>query len=991
MIEPDALTVAVLDMQPIDPPVGGGRLRLLGLYHGLGPRLFARYVGSYDWPGPGFRQQLLSDRLEEMLVPLSAAHFAAAKAKARAIGRGVVIDTTFHELAHLSPDYVSAVRAVVAAANIVVMSHPWAYPLVRDLIDVKRQLLVYDAQNMEGLLRAELLDDGNHGTAVVRGVVAVESELCQAADLVLACSYEDRDAFARIYEVPCAKLRVVGNGTFTKTIIPSRLEAKATARVALGIGLAPVAFFLGSHYAPNVEASRFIAQALAPVLPEVLFVIAGGVGDALATETHPANLRITGRLSEFEKHNWLGAADVAINPMFNGSGTNIKMLEFMASGLCIVTTPVGARGIDTEAQCFVVAEAQDFADALAKVLSNPERALELGRIARREAERGYSWERLSCNVGQLLKRRAGTLGKRPLVSVVVSAEDTSELTALMQQLAHQTFHDFEVVVIDQSETPWPDHSRDFGFDLVYVHSGIKGSARARNEGAMLATGEIIAFTEADCAPDLDWLKGGYAAFAAKQIAGLEGRVDRGSLQEVDVADLGFPFANLFVRADIFHRVGGCKLAFAEDDLAWRVQRYGDIPFSANVCVTQARRPVVCVSNDHRRLGWVSSWQVPCGIAEYSRYLVGAMETVAPGRGPHVIFSDDRTPPGGEDTERRVVPSWEAGGSNFDRLAEAITRAAPEILVVQHHPALIPWATLSALLRDSRLAQLDIFVTLHNVRNVLDNLESQESLVRALRGVAGILVHSADDLGLLRELTLSRNVMLFPHGARAVLPGPPVRVLSPNTAPVIGCFGFFMPHKGIYALIQATDTLRLTWPGLRLRLVNAVYPRQDSEQEIARCQQLAGEIGLDSAIEWITDFIADELALAQLRGCDLVVLPYGSSQESSSAALRMVLASGAPVAVSREAIFNEAESAVARLPSADALGIAEGVKVILRDAAYREEIQNTAARWMEQRAWPRVAARLTALLYHDHTSAHRFAFVDRREQGTACPSNSNAPR
>ena len=35
-----------------------------------------------------------------------------------------------------------------------------------------------------------------------------------------------------------------------------------------------------------------------------------------------------------------------INPMISGSGTNIKMFDFMAAGLPIITTDIGARGIE---------------------------------------------------------------------------------------------------------------------------------------------------------------------------------------------------------------------------------------------------------------------------------------------------------------------------------------------------------------------------------------------------------------------------------------------------------------------------------------------------------------------------------------------------------------------------------------------------------------------------------------------------------------------
>ncbi len=86
------LDVTVLDMQPILPAVGGGRLRLLGLYHALGADLRATYVGTYDWPGEAYRRHQISAGLEEIDVPLTDAHFAAAAAWRERAGGCNVID-----------------------------------------------------------------------------------------------------------------------------------------------------------------------------------------------------------------------------------------------------------------------------------------------------------------------------------------------------------------------------------------------------------------------------------------------------------------------------------------------------------------------------------------------------------------------------------------------------------------------------------------------------------------------------------------------------------------------------------------------------------------------------------------------------------------------------------------------------------------------------------------------------------------------------------
>ena len=96
----------------------------------------------------------------------------------------------FGFMGRLSPAYIRRAATVIQEADVVVFSHPWVYPLVRDKL-TRRHVVVYDAHNFEGLLRAELFDDGGAGTELVRHVLAVESALCRRADVVLACSPND--------------------------------------------------------------------------------------------------------------------------------------------------------------------------------------------------------------------------------------------------------------------------------------------------------------------------------------------------------------------------------------------------------------------------------------------------------------------------------------------------------------------------------------------------------------------------------------------------------------------------------------------------------------------------------------------------------------------------------------------------------------------------------------------------------------------------------
>jgi hypothetical protein len=99
------------------------------------------------------------------------AHFEAARTATEQAGGRTVIDSLFHKHVGLSPDYLGRCRAAVVEADVVVYSHPWLFPATRDLLDRNRQLVVYDAQNIEGKLRTALLDDnGGFGTGIAREV-----------------------------------------------------------------------------------------------------------------------------------------------------------------------------------------------------------------------------------------------------------------------------------------------------------------------------------------------------------------------------------------------------------------------------------------------------------------------------------------------------------------------------------------------------------------------------------------------------------------------------------------------------------------------------------------------------------------------------------------------------------------------------------------------------------------------------------------------------
>jgi glycosyltransferase involved in cell wall biosynthesis len=336
----------------------------------------------------------------------------------------------------------------------------------------------------------------------------------------------------------------------------------------------------------------------------------------------------------------------------------------------------------------------------------------------------------------------------------------------------------------------------------------------------------------------------------------------------------------------------------------------------------------------------------------------------------VVFADDRPFEAAISEPVDVRKCWRLGG-DVAALAAAIASEDVDVVVIQHQPGLLDWSDLTCLLQDSRLRNRHVVVTLHST-SALQRLSTgtKQAAVNALRNASRILVHTVAELNQLKAFGLLDNVTFFPHGAPKQRGRRPPRNLSSSANPLIGCYGFFLPHKGISRLIEAVAVLQEHWPNLRLRLVNAVYPGVISTDEVAACRATAARLGIEQSIEWITDFLSHEESVDLLSECDLVVLPYDESEESVSGAARIALVSGAPVATTTIRLFIELGDAVARVSTSDLATFVDGLRSILSDLETRRRLQETASAWLNERDWPRLARRLGNMLSGLHAVAPR---------------------
>jgi glycosyltransferase involved in cell wall biosynthesis len=95
--------------------------------------------------------------------------------------------------------------------------------------------------------------------------------------------------------------------------------------------------------------------------------------------------------------------------MEHGSGTNLKMLDFLAAGIPVLTTPIGARGIGMADGVHAhVAEIVDFEKAIRRQLQATQEATDaMTRCARSLVESEFDWDVIAQRLKAEIDRRVG--------------------------------------------------------------------------------------------------------------------------------------------------------------------------------------------------------------------------------------------------------------------------------------------------------------------------------------------------------------------------------------------------------------------------------------------------------------------------------------------------------------------------------------------------------------------------------------------------------
>jgi glycosyltransferase involved in cell wall biosynthesis len=190
-------------------------------------------------------------------------------------------------------------------------------------------------------------------------------------------------------QAPGIPIEVIVNGADTDYFVPQQRPDPDPTIILMGT----------MYYYPNIDGVlhyfQTMHEALRAAVPDLRVLIVGHMPppEIVSLGSLPG-VTVTGSVPDVRP--WLSRAWVQIVPLRLGGGSRLKIVESMASGVPVVSTTVGAQGLDVSdgVELMLADEPADFVRKTAMLLEDSELRLRMASTARSAVEEKYSWQGL---------------------------------------------------------------------------------------------------------------------------------------------------------------------------------------------------------------------------------------------------------------------------------------------------------------------------------------------------------------------------------------------------------------------------------------------------------------------------------------------------------------------------------------------------------------------------------------------------------------------
>jgi len=192
-------------------------------------------------------------------------------------------------------------------------------------------------------------------------------------DGIIPISYVDAEFFTSVTQT---KVKAISFG-----IDPDKIEMKEYKQVENAL------FHIGSmNWMPNIEGIKWFLNEVWPLisdaLPELKLYLAGRGMPEWINNLNLKNVIVVGEVPD--AYEFIQSKSISIAPLFSGSGIRIKIIESMALGRAVISTSIGAEGINyTDGKNIMIADDKEsFLEAVITLYSNSGKSVKMGKNAR---------------------------------------------------------------------------------------------------------------------------------------------------------------------------------------------------------------------------------------------------------------------------------------------------------------------------------------------------------------------------------------------------------------------------------------------------------------------------------------------------------------------------------------------------------------------------------------------------------------------------------
>ena len=377
----------------LHPNVGGGLIRTLGILRRLSERHEIHFVAFADPTQP------------EGLARAGEYSFRAYPFPYPVVGRRSNLASLFSRVPENIPTYQSPQLAQCAATllagihfdrvvvDFLFMAGSCPRPERSVLFEHNVETIIWRRR----LQHARGLTEKLHLRYQANRMFAYERAACRAAGSVVAVSAHDAGLIRSMF------------GIERVSHIPTGVDAEYFAPPASTPHVADLVFVGLMDWLANADAVLYFLDRILPHIhrrrPETTFAIVGRnpPPPILDRARRDSRLLVTGAAPDVRPYLWGATASVV--PLRIGSGTRIKIYEAMAAGTPVISTTIGAEGLEfNPGQDMSIADdPAEFAARSVELLEDGERRSRMAAAARQLVTERFSWERVARSVEQALE------------------------------------------------------------------------------------------------------------------------------------------------------------------------------------------------------------------------------------------------------------------------------------------------------------------------------------------------------------------------------------------------------------------------------------------------------------------------------------------------------------------------------------------------------------------------------------------------------------